>query len=180
MGGWVSDIPVPITPPPIAATPPPHLSRIRPNNAPPPRPQVLEEIKTEEEVKRVCSGFGEANASDYGPTPQDSSNVYGPGAGLAAAAANGAGGAATAGAGMSGGSAPSWATAKAVAKAPGAEGGGGRGAAGANAAEIVAQISAQVIFLSCWWCLAGFALFFFFQLCCCCCYGCFSQRGRLG
>ncbi|CAM9858906.1 unnamed protein product [Scytosiphon promiscuus] len=112
--------------------------------------QVLEEIKTEEEVKRVCSGFGEANASDYGPTPQDSSNVYGPGAGLAAAAANGAAGGAGGGgaaAAIPGGGGLSWAAAKPAAMATGAEGGGGgaaRGTAGANAAEIVAQISAQV------------------------------------
>ncbi|CAM9537239.1 unnamed protein product [Choristocarpus tenellus] len=31
--------------------------------------QVLEELKTEEEVKRVCSGFGE-EATPYGPGPQ--------------------------------------------------------------------------------------------------------------
>lgn len=115
--------------------------------------KVLEEIKTEEEVKRVCSGFGEANASDYGPTPQDSSNVYGPGAGLAAAAAGGGGGGAAA--------ASSWATksvAIPVAKAAalgtgdggsGSGGGGGGGAPGGNAAQIVAQISAQVCVVRC-------------------------------
>lgn len=100
----------------------------------------MEEIKTEEEVKRVCSGFGEANASDYGPTPQDSSNVYGPGAGLAAAAKAGTAGAPGAGA-------SSWgaAVAKPAAKASGdGGGGGGAGAPGDKAAEIVAQISAQV------------------------------------
>ena len=111
--------------------------------------KVLEEIKTEEEVKRVCSGFGEANASDYGPTPQDSSNVYGPGAGLAAAAAAGPGG----GGGVAGASS-SWATksvaipvAKAAALGAGdgsGGGGGGGGPPGGNAAQIVAQISAQV------------------------------------
>lgn len=52
----------------------------------------MEEIKTEEEVKRVCSGFGDNNNIDYGPNPADASNVYGPGAGAAAAAVAGAGG----------------------------------------------------------------------------------------
>lgn len=80
--------------------------------------QVLEEIKTEEEVRRVCSGFGDANASDYGPTPSDAGNVYGPGAGLAAAAA--------ARAGSAGASLPS------------------QGASGNTAAQIAAQITAQV------------------------------------
>lgn len=94
--------------------------------------QVLEEIKTEEEVKRVCSGFGEANASGYGPTPTDSGNVYGPGAGLAAAAA--------AGGGSAGGS--SWAGSNAPARPAAAEGAGA--ATGGNATQIAANISAQV------------------------------------
>lgn len=88
-------------------------------------------------MKRVCSGFGEANASDYGPAPADSSNVYGPGAGLAAVAAGAVGAAGAPGAGT-----PSWATAGVPAKPTGFEG----GVAGADAAKIVAQISAQVSF----------------------------------
>ncbi|CAM9483421.1 unnamed protein product, partial [Laminaria digitata] len=79
--------------------------------------QVLEEIKTEEEVKRVCSGFGEANASDYGPAPADSGNVYGPGAGLAAVAAGAVGAAGAPGAGT-----PSWAAAGVPAKTAAGEG----------------------------------------------------------
>lgn len=108
--------------------------------------QVLDEIKTEEEVKRVCSGFGEANASDYGPTPQDAGNVYGPGAGLAAAAA---GGGAGGGGGAAGGATPSWAATSvakpaATAAAFGKGGGGGGKGPGGKAEQIVAQISAQV------------------------------------
>lgn len=98
--------------------------------------QVLEEIKTEEEVKRVCSGFGEANASDYGPAPADSGNVYGPGAGLAAVAAGAVGASGAPGAGT-----PSWASAGVPAKGGAGEGMG----TGVDAAKIVAQISAQVI-----------------------------------
>lgn len=100
------------------------------------RAQVKEEIKTEEEVKRVCSGFGDANASDYGPTPTDSSNVYGPGAGNAAAATAAIASVAAGVAGASGPSAgstrPSWASQ------------GAAGGAQEQAAQVAAQISAQV------------------------------------
>ena len=88
-------------------------------------------------MKRVCSGFGDANASNYGPTPTDSTNVYGPGAGIAAAAAGAVGAA-----GAPGPVTPSWAGGGPVAKsiATGEQRGGSRG----DAAQIVAQISAQV------------------------------------
>lgn len=84
----------------------------------------------------MCSGFGEANASDYGPAPADSGNVYGPGAGLAAVAAGAVGVSGAPGAGT-----PSWASAGVPAKAAAGEG----MATGVDAAKIVAQISAQVI-----------------------------------
>lgn len=100
----------------------------------------MEEIKTEDEVKKVCSGFGDANASVYGPSPSDSSNVYGPGAGLAAAASAAAG--AVAAAGAPGAGPPSWAGGGPVSKSLGV--GEQRAGMRANAAEIVAQISAQV------------------------------------
>lgn len=118
--------------------------------------QVLEEIKTEEEVKRVCSGFGDSNASDYGPTPTDSGNVYGPGAGLAAknattTVAASAAASAVGASGPPGVGTPSWAaTAAAGGAAVGVNGSaaatafGAGGEPGGNAAKIVAQISAQV------------------------------------
>lgn len=105
---------------------------------------MLEEIKTEAEVKRVCSGFGEANASDYGPNPTDSSNVYGPGAGNAAAAtaaiASAAAGA-TGASGAAGATRPSWAS---QTSGIGGNTGGALKGGQENAAKIAAQISAQV------------------------------------
>lgn len=95
----------------------------------------MEEIKTEEEVKRVCSGFGEANASNYGPNPSDPTNVYGPGAGAATATARIAAVAAGA-AGAAAGGLQAGVTGTGI--------GGGMGSGQEHAAQIAAQISAQV------------------------------------